>query len=68
LYVIYYEHALIKKKIRDYKEKLDEEVLRNVTDANRYDLILYDIAKKRFEEQIDSMGRDYFDEKVSFQL
>lgn len=43
---------------------LDEETLRNVTNANRFDLQLYEIAKKRFEEQINVVGRDYFEREV----
>jgi len=50
--------------IRNYTNTIDPETMKNITEANRYDLQLYEIAKRRFQQHIDAVGRDYFEGEV----
>jgi len=49
---------------RHHPEIIDEETMKNITAVNRYDIQLFEIAKQRFQQQIDEMGQDFFDCEV----
>eukprot|EP01102_Stenamoeba_stenopodia_P016691 TRINITY_DN5857_c0_g1_i2.p1 TRINITY_DN5857_c0_g1~~TRINITY_DN5857_c0_g1_i2.p1 ORF type:complete len:445 (+),score=82.15 TRINITY_DN5857_c0_g1_i2:156-1490(+) len=54
-----------KPDIIHHPEIIDEETMKNITAVNHYDIQLFEIAKQRFEEQIQQMGKDYFDCEVN---